>query len=350
MADGRSQAPRAPTIFDVADRAGVSKSTVSNVIRGTEGVAEETRRRVQDAIRSLGYRPNALARQFVRQRTTILGVLVGDLENPFHAEMAKNVERHAFEHGYTAMLCNIEGAPDFGASRVEALLEQHVAGLVFLTFFGGGERIRAALGPTTPAVFAGLRETWGDSVSVNDRTGARLATEHLVELGHRRIAFLTSSHLEARETRARHAGYRSVLRAAGLPDGPAISWEPDTEDVRVARRRVPLQRLFAGRDRHTAVFCTNDLQAIALLEFADRHGLRVPEDVSVVGFDDVHLAGLARISLTTVRQPKQALAEAAVESVLARLTGALDGPGRHEVLDPSLVVRGSTAPPGQSRA
>jgi LacI family transcriptional regulator len=344
MADGRSHAPRAPTIFDVAARAGVSKSTVSNVIRGTEGVAEETRRRVQEAIRSLGYRPNALARQFVRQRTTILGVLVGDLENPFHAEMAKNVERHAFERGYTAMLCNIEGALDFGVSRVEALLEQHVAGLVFLTFFGGDEPIRAALG-TTPAVFAGLRKSWGDSVSVNDRTGARLATAHLVELGHRRIAFLTSTQVEARETRARHAGYRAVLRAAGLPEGPSISWEPDSDTVRVARREMPLQRLLKGRDRHTAVFCTNDLQAIALLEFADRHGLRVPEDFSVVGFDDVHLAGLARISLTSVRQPKEDLAEVAVETVLARLEGALEGPGRHQVLEPSLAVRASTAPP-----
>jgi LacI family transcriptional regulator len=259
--------------------------------------------------------------------------------------MAKNVERHAFERGYTAMLCNIEDAPDFGVPRVEALLEQHVAGLVFLTFFGGAEPIRAALGATTPAVFAGLRESWADSVSVNDRTGGRLAAEHLVALGHRRIAFLTSSHLEARETRARHTGYRSVLRAAGIEAGPAISWEPDTENVRIARRQMPLERLLTGPERHTAVFCTNDLQAIALLEFADRHGLRVPEDFSVVGFDDVHFAGLARISLTTVRQPMEALAEVAVESVLARLAGIVDGAGRHEVLEPSLIVRGSTAPP-----
>ena len=127
-----------PTIFDVAALAGVSKSTVSNVIRGTDGVAVATRERVQRAVKILGYRPNVLARQFVQQRTTILGVLVGDLDNPFYAEMAKRVERYAYDAGYTAMFCNIEGGEgdDFALSRVESLLEQRVAGIVFLAFFG----------------------------------------------------------------------------------------------------------------------------------------------------------------------------------------------------------------------
>jgi LacI family transcriptional regulator len=337
-----SRRPRAPTILDVAAHARVSKSTVSNVVRGSDGVAEETRRRVQEAIATLGYRPNALARQFVRQRTTILGVLVGDLENPFYAEMAKGVERYAFERGYTAMLCNIEGSPDFAVSRVEALVEQHVAGLVFLALFGGVDRIRAALDPATPAVFAGLREDWADSVSVSDRAGAKLAMQHLVDLGHERIAYLTSSHVEERASRGRHAGAQSVLRAAGLSGGPAVYWDGEGEVARVGGRPVTLLSLFKGRERHTAVLCSNDLQAIALLEFADRQSLRVPEDLAVVGFDDIHLAGLARISLSTVRQPIDALAAAAVDTVVGRLEGRTTGPATHRSLEPSLVVRGST--------
>src|SRR5580693_100063 len=130
----RRRRGKAPTIFDVAAVAGVSKSTVSNVVRGADEVSEQTRTRVLDAIARLQYTPNAIARQFVSQRTTILGVLVGDLGNPYYAHMARVVEREAFGHGYTAMFCNIEGDDHLAAAGVDALLEQRVAGVVFLAF------------------------------------------------------------------------------------------------------------------------------------------------------------------------------------------------------------------------
>ena len=336
---------KAPTIFDVAAEAGVSKSTVSNVIRGTAGVAVDTRLKVQRAIDILGYRPNALARQFVHQRTTILGVLVGDLDNPFYAEMAKRVERDAFAHGYTAMLCNIEGDADFALSRIEALVEQHVAGIVFLAYFGSSADIEAALDGKLPVVFASMRESWGDSISVADNAGAQLAVQHLVDIGHRRISYFASRHLEPRASRARHAGYQAVLRKAGLAGGPPVYWEGPGRQARSGQREIDLLRLFQGRDRQTAVLCANDLQAIDLIEFADRHGLAIPEQLSIVGFDDVHLAGLARVSLTTVRQPFDELAQIAVSTVLGRIDGSIAGGPRHRVLQPSLVVRGSTAPP-----
>src|SRR5438477_1060545 len=124
---------RHPTILDVASHAGVSKSTVSNVVRGLPGVSEATRRRVRTAIRELGYRPNVLARQLVQQRTTILGVVVGDLANPFYAEMAKLLERDAFARGYTTMFCNTEGDADSELAGLETLLQHQVAGLIFLS-------------------------------------------------------------------------------------------------------------------------------------------------------------------------------------------------------------------------
>jgi LacI family transcriptional regulator len=336
---------RDPTIFDVAALAGVSKSTVSNVVRGSAGVAETTQARVERAIEILRYRPNALARQFVQQRTSILGVLVGDLDNPFYAEMAKRVEHYAFDAGYTAMFCNIEGDDDFAASRVDALLEQRVAGVVFLAFFGRSPGLEATLHANVPVAFVGLREDWGDSVAANDSAGARLATEHLLEAGHRRISYLTTHHVEARASRARLSGYRSAMRASGAQALPPLNWEPGSHDAIVKGRRVALVDQLAGPNGTTAVFCSNDLGAIALLDFADHHGLRVAEDLSIVGFDNVALSGLARISLTTIGQPFDAIAQRGIEMLRARLDGSMTGVPRHELMTPALVVRHSTGPP-----
>jgi LacI family transcriptional regulator len=340
---------REPTILDVAALAGVSKSTVSNVIRGSDEVAQATRATVERAIEILGYRPNALARQFVQQRTQILGVLVGDLDNPFYAEMAKRVERCAFEAGYTAMFCNVEGDDAFAVSRAQMLLDQRVAGIVFLAFFGRSPRVEATLQDKLPVVFVGLREDWGDSVAVSDFAGARLAAQHLIELGHTRIAYLTTHHVEPRASRARAGGYRSALRDAGLPAPSPLNWEPDAEHAVVRRRRVALLDELTGSDGVTAVFCSNDLGAIALLDFANRHGLEVPRDLSIVGFDNVHLAGLAQISLTTVSQPFDAIATRGVSALRGRLDGSITGPPRHELLDPALVVRSSSGPPRGGR-
>ena len=326
-----------PTIFDVAALAGVSKSTVSNVVRGTDGVSERTRERVLAAVQRLGYRPNALARQFVRGRTNILGVLVGDLDNPFYAEMAKRVERVAFARGYTAMFCNIEEDGERGLAGVESLLEQQVAGIVFLAFFGRSPAIEESLSDRTPVVFVGLREEWGDSVAVSDTAGARLATSHLVELGHRDIAYVTTPGVERRADRARQAGYRAALRSAGLRGRRPVRWAPE-------RPGPALAETLRGPSPPTAAFCSNDLGAIALLEQCDRLGVRVPGDLSVVGFDNVQLAGLARISLTTVAQPLDDLARLGVDMLASRLEGRLRGGPRHVTVPTTLVVRGSTAP------
>jgi len=344
--NGDAAQVREPTIFDVAALAGVSKSTVSNVVRGTDGVSERTRARVERAIAILNYRPNALARQFVRQRTTLLGVLVGDLDNPFYGDIAKRLERVAFEHGYTTMFCNIEGEDDdFAVSRVEAILEQRPAAIVFLAFYGRSPDIQAALRGSVPVAFAGLREDWGDSVSVSNSQGGALATQHLIDLGHRRIAYVTTPSVEQRAGQARHRGYQAAMRTAGATHHAPLHWNPGSEHATLRGRRVPLADHIGGAGGATAVFCSNDIGAIAMLDHADRHGIRVPEDLSVVGFDDVPLASLARISLTTVAQPLDDIARQAVESVLARLDGSVTGPPRHIRVSPSLVVRSSTAPP-----
>ena len=319
---------KAPTIHDVAAAAGVSKSTVSNVVRGAEEVSEATRARVQAAIARLNYKPNAIARQFVQQRTTMLGVLVGDLSNPYYAQMAQVVERAAFAHGYTTMFCNIEGTEEPAMTGLEALLQQRVAGIVFLAFIARTSGLDEALQRAgIPIVFLGLSEPWGDSVGPRDRHGGTLAAEHLLELGHRRIAYVRTPLVEASGDRARHDGYRAALRRARVPTLPIYSWTPGETSIRVGREARELDSALRGRDAPTALFVSNDIGAIALIEA---------------------LAGLRRISLTTIAQSLDAQAERAVGLLLERIDNPRLKP-RHENADVQLRVRGSTAGPRSRR-
>jgi LacI family transcriptional regulator len=348
MRISKSRAPgRPPTIHDVAAAAGVSKSTVSNVVRGAEEVSDATRARVQNAIARLGYKPNAIARQFVKQRTTVLGVLVGDLSNPYYAQMAQVVERAAFRRGHTTMFCNIEGA-DLAVAGVDALLEQRVAGIVFLAFIRRSDELDDALQRAgIPIVFLGLSERWGDSVGPRDRQGGKLATEHLLELGHRRIGYVRTPLVEASGDRARRDGYRAAMRRDGIVPLPVYVWTPGALTIAAGRETVELGAALRRPDAPTALFVSNDIGAIALIEACERLGVRVPDDLSVVGFDDIALAGLQRISLTTVAQPLDAQAERAVALLLERIENPRLGP-RHESADVELRVRGSTAAPRSS--
>jgi LacI family transcriptional regulator len=332
-----------PTIFDVAAAAGVSKSTVSNVVRGVAEVSPATRERVLEAIARLNYTPNAIARQFVQQRTTILGVLLGDLSNPYYAHMAQVVEREAFRFGYTTMFCNIEGADDIAGAGVDALLGHRVAGIVFLAFVARRSHIDEALQRAhVPIVFLGLSESWGDSVGPHDSAGGRLATRHLLELGHRRIAYVRTPLVEESGDRARYTGYRTTMQAARESPLPAFRWNPGSDTVSVGRQRIPLERAIRGPDAPTALFASNDIGAIALIEACEQAGVRVPGDISVVGFDDIAIAGLHRISLTTVSQPLDFQAERAVSLLLERIANPAIAP-RHVRVPVQLRVRDSTA-------
>ncbi|HSS94233.1 MAG TPA: LacI family DNA-binding transcriptional regulator [Candidatus Dormibacteraeota bacterium] len=331
------------TILDVAAAAGVSKSTVSNVIRGEVAVAPDTRARVQEAIEQLGYRPNVLARQLVQQRTTTLGVVVGDLGNPFYAEMAKHIEGAASAHGYRAMFCNTQGDEETELSGLESLMEYRAAGVLFLSQPADRERARSIVSRRAPAVFVSCSADWGDVVSADDDAGAEMATEHLVELGHRRIAYFADPTVEDAADHDRQRGYRRVMERSGLP--PAVfHWQRRPGDLLRQRRDEQVAQLV--RDRFTAVFSSNDYGAIELLECADRLGVRVPDDLAVVGFDDVVMSGLARIGLTTVRQPQMELAGIAVEMLAGRINGEIEGPPQRRTLEVELVIRGSSARAG----
>jgi LacI family transcriptional regulator, galactose operon repressor len=337
--------PHHPTILDVARAAGVSKSTVSNVLREAPDVATGTRQRVLEAIAHVGYRPNALARNLVRRRTTTVGIIVGDLANPFYSELAKLAEQRLAKFGFATMICNTDGLQRNEQEKIEMLLEHRVAGILMLQFTGRRSILEKLRDAGVAVVIASQWEPRVDCVDVDERAGAELAVSHLLELAHRRVAYLSSNFVERRSERARLAGYSMALRKA------AVQYDPKL----VVRLRHPaslrsdnhlrraLEALLALDKPPTAIFASNDLVAVDLLETAEELGLGVPRDLSVVGFDDILVAGLARISLTTVVQPREELAAIAIDLLGERIEEGAEGPPRRRLLPPLLVVRGSTA-------
>ena len=342
----RPRRNRAPTIRDVARAAGVSKSTVSNVMRGADGVAPGTRERVLATAAAVGYRPNALARNLVQRRTTTVGIVVGDLANPIFSELAKLAEQRLSAAGLAAMICNTDGQPASEQEKVEMLLEHRVAGVLMLQYSGEPTTLARLRAAGTEVAIVSQWEGDADCVVVDERRGAELAVRHLLELGHRRIAYLSSELVELSTDSARLDGYTRALKQHRVRRQPELV-------VRLGRPanlrsddrlRAALVDLLRPPRPATAIFASNDLLAVDVLETVEELGLRVPDDVSVVGFDDIRVAGLSRISLTTVAQPREELARVGIELLLARIENPSGRPRQH-LLAPSLVVRGSTAPP-----
>lgn len=329
------------TIVDVAKLAGLSKSTVSNVIRGAAYVAPETRQRVLEAIEELGYRRNAAARSLVRRRTEVLGVMAGDFNNPFHPEMAALIEREAAARGHTMLLAATGGDPRVETARVQVLLEHRVSALIVLGFSGARETLRQVQsGP--PAVFVGFQSPHGASVSVNEQVGASLAVTHLVNRGHRRIGYVsTTLEAEARVDLARLEGYRRVLTEHGIAidDDLILRVGPYTGERDV---RSLVQEYLGRSERPTAIFAASDYTGLEVIDCADELSIDIPDELSLVGFDDIAFARMTRISLTTVAQPLPELARRGVEAAIAANEGK---PTSAVLLTPRLVVRTSTGPP-----
>jgi LacI family transcriptional regulator len=267
--------------------------------------------------------------------------VVGDLANPFYAEMAKLIERFAAARGYRVMFCNTQGEEEIEVAGLEGMIEQRVAGIIFLAYSGASNRPRTLLEGRVPSVFVTCSADWGDVVCADDERGARLATEHLLGLGHQRIAYCADPIVEDATDRARQAGYRQTMERAGLT--PVVyHWE--RAEARLLRE-APVEEVLTGPNRPTAFVSSNDLGAIDLLDCADHLEIPVPRRLSVVGFDNVMLAGLARINLTTIAQPKEMLARLSVDTLAGRIEGELSGDPIRQTVSCRLIVRGSTARP-----
>jgi LacI family transcriptional regulator len=245
---------------------------------------------------------------------------------------------------------NIEGETELAVAGVDALIEQRVAGFVFLAQIQHTpELVRSLRHSDVPMVAIGLRQDWTDSVGPNDREGGRLATQHLLDLGHRRIAYIRTAVTERSGDRARYAGYCAAMRKAGLEPAPAMRFEVSNASLRTRSTVAPLSSALRGRTAPTAVFVWNDFGAIGLIEACEQAGISVPDDLSVVGFDDIDMAALGRISLTSVAQPLDFQAEKAVDILLGRIHGGGPAEPQHLSVPVELRVRGSSGPPRSSR-
>ncbi len=318
---------------DVAARAGVSRALVSIVFRGVAGASEATRQRVLAAARDLDYRPDTRASRLGRSRTRTIGVTFG-VGHAFHGDLLQSLYTHADAAGYEVVLSGVTPSRD-EAAAIETLLAERCEALILIAPARSPAAL-ARLAARLPVVSL-LRNVRADNVDVvrcDDAAGLRLAVEHLRDLGHTRIALLDGG--RAAGAADRRAGYRAALRRSPrltellLPGGLT-----ELEGAEAARAF-----LASGPSRAGGVVAFNDRCALGFIDVVRQAGLRVPEDVSVVGFDDILQAGYPHIGLTTVRQDAERLGSAAVHAVTSRLDGA--GPRLSVTEQPELVVRSST--------
>lgn len=328
-----------PSITDVAQRAGVSKSLVSLVMRGGRHVSPSRRAAVVKAVAELGYRPNAMARGLKERRTGIFGVMVSDLHNPFFADVVAGIQVEAAQHGYKVLLNTGNRIPVQEDQAIEILLELRVDGMIVAGPMEESAKIVEA-SREAPIVLVGRAAlaTTLDSVTDDDRAGAALAVAHCASLGHARIAHVDGGLGAGADARRR--GYLDAMRRRGLSRGALVAPGAFTEEGGHAGTLLLLDR----RPRPTAIFAANDLAAIGAWNAIEERGLRVPADISLVGYDNTSLASLRHISLTTVHQPRVQMGRLAASALLERIERRRERP-RRAVVRPSLVVRGTTAPP-----
>jgi LacI family transcriptional regulator len=333
---GRAEAANKVTLESVAERAGVSPSTVSRILNGTAVVSDEKRAAVDRAIAKLGFVPNPVARGLAGGRTLSVGVITQAIDSPFYGAALRGIEVALGAAGYSPLFMSGHWNADEEARCIDALRSRRVDGVIVLTGRLSDSALRS-VARSLPVVVTGraLKAANLLSLDFDHREGARLATQHLIGLGHRRIAFIggVAEHPDAIE---RERGYRLALEAAGLKFDPALVVAGAfTEHSGVQA----VERLLEGRARFSAIFAANDQMALGAALALYQRGKRVPDDVSLVGFDDVAGSMYAVPPLTTVHNPIQEIGELAARAMLALLAGERP---QVQVPDPRLVVREST--------
>ncbi|MEU5835962.1 LacI family DNA-binding transcriptional regulator [Streptomyces diacarni] len=330
------------SIKEVARAAGVSVGTVSNVINRPDMVAEETRVRVRSAIDRLGYVRSESARHLRAGDSRIIALLVLDMANPFFVDVASGAERAARAAGLGVMLCNSAQSPAEEAEYLALFAEQRVRGVLVTPADTTGRNLAAFERHGIPYVSVDrvVPSAEGCSVSVDDVEGGGLAVRHLLERGHRDIAYVSGS-MQLTQCHDRHTGATAALRESGSANARLRHIEGERMDV--AAGRDAGARLLGMSPRPTAVFCANDLMALGVLQSLYGAGVSVPEEVALVGYDDIEFAAAAAVPLTSVRQPANRMGHAAADLLIEETGGAATA---HEhqriVLRPELVVRASS--------
>ena len=338
----RKAVAKAPDIRTVAALAKVSIATVSRTINGSPAVSDRLMKRVWQAIEQLNYFPNTHARSLVSGRSRILGIIVENITNPFFPELIQNFEEIAVAHGYEILVSSSNSDPAILTNCVRRMLERKVEGVAVMTFGEEEPVLDQLTHRDIPMVLAEFRldDPKTSTILLDYTTGVRAAVHHLMGLGHRRIGFLAGPH-KLHSAITRENDFRTAMREAGLEVDPAWVIECD----HTLRGGVAgFERLRALDSQPTAVLCSNDMTAIGVLRAAYMGGLRVPQDLSVIGLDDIDFAEFTLPPLTTIRLSRADLARAAFDALRSQTDGSVKIQ-REFLVSTSLVVRGSTGAP-----
>jgi LacI family transcriptional regulator len=336
---------KAATIDDIARKTGVSKSTVSRALSGSSRISTATRKRILTAAARLSYEPNYLARNLSRSRTLSIGVILEDIMNPFFTEVAKGIETVLKEAGYTMLLTSSGYVPAVELELTRTLLRNKVDGVLLTPVSVDSPSVSLLQERRVP--FFVMNEKSADDelnwIDSDNRAGGALAAEHLLKLGHRRFLILRNSSLHG--TRDRFEGIRGALSGSGIPLKDQVIF--DGAITRQDGRRFLDRRLDeAGEaDLPSALIAANDSVAIGAMESLFAHGIAVPDRVSVIGYDDIYLAGLLRVPLTTVHQAKYRMGQIAATGLLHMLDGRQEPRGQQFLIKPRLIIRESCKEP-----
>jgi len=332
-----AQPARGKTVKEIAAAANVSVATVSRALQRPEVVSEATRQHIHEVVKRLGYTPNAQARNLRTARTRLIVALLPDIANPFFSEVIRGIEQVAHESGYSVLLGETQSSLVREQAYADMVAARQADGIITMSPRVPAIPIQGRLPVVNACEY--VKDSQICSVYVDNVAAAATAVDYLVTLGHRDIAFIagppTSPICVDREL-----GYQRALQRAGIAINPVLSAVGDFS-IEAGERAIDL--LLSRGQAFSAVFCSNDEMAIGAMRALSSHGLRVPEDVSVVGFDDIRFARYTSPALTTMAQPKNALGREAT-TMLIELLNDPAVPPRKRILSADLVVRGSTAP------
>jgi DNA-binding LacI/PurR family transcriptional regulator len=335
----------AVTITDVARAAGISKSTVSQYLNGRyEFMSYETRQRIKQVIEDLDYRPNTLARSLKQKKTHTIAALVSSILNPFITNTIRGAEDYCKENGFNLILCNADDDPQQELAYIHTLAAKQIDGVIISTTGRNNGALKSLNASGTPVVLFSryVPEIGADTVSVNNRLGVELGIRHLMKLGHRQIAFFVLPFSESPVTprRERAQAYCDLMQEYdALAFHPEWLVETDNNEQALS---LKLDQLLSGGSKPTALFGANDLMTMSLVRLLANRGIRIPEDMAVLGFDDWEWAPYLQTPITVVAQPSYEMGRRAVERLIQRIQGGLvDVKPLLEYYEPELIVRSS---------
>ncbi|MFZ5809906.1 MAG: LacI family DNA-binding transcriptional regulator [Chloroflexota bacterium] len=331
------------TIKDVANLAGVSKTTVSHVLNQTRFVNEHTRQKVLQAVEELGYRPSSIARSLVSKRTKTVGLLISDVGNPFYPDVILGVEEIALANDYSIFLCNTNYDLTRAMKFIQTIIDKSVDGVLFMSSSMTMEMVEEVTRNQIHAVVLDWQamnlEEMASTITINFETGIFQAIRHLAENGHRNIAHI-SGPLELWTAQVRKNAFQKALQQHGIDPTSATIIEGD---LRIEGGRLALEKLLQLSPRPTAVFAANDLMALGVVWAARNWGLTLPEDLSVIGLDDIDLASKVTPPLSTVAMPRNEIGKLAMRMLLEQIEMGEQAAKQKISIDTAFVLRQSTA-------